>query len=129
MSPPKPGAVLFAKSLERLAMFYERTLGMPVARATHGHVVLETETFEFVIHAIPEPIAVAIQISDPPEVREETPIKLLFPVASIDDARAIAATLGGSVAPREREWVSAGRRVCDGHDPEGNVFQLRQAAP
>jgi hypothetical protein len=27
----------------------------------------------------------------------------------------------------EREWEFEGAKVCDGHDPEGNVFQLRQA--
>jgi hypothetical protein len=27
----------------------------------------------------------------------------------------------------EREWEFEGAKVCDGHDPEGNVFQIRQA--
>jgi len=27
----------------------------------------------------------------------------------------------------EREWELRGANVCDGHDPEGNIFQLRQA--
>jgi hypothetical protein len=27
----------------------------------------------------------------------------------------------------DREWEFEGAKVCDGHDPEGNVFQLRQA--
>jgi hypothetical protein len=29
--------------------------------------------------------------------------------------------------PVEREWRFEDAKVCDGHDPEGNVFQLRQA--
>jgi hypothetical protein len=28
--------------------------------------------------------------------------------------------------PPDAEWLFEGSRVCDGHDPEGNVFQLRQ---
>jgi hypothetical protein len=26
----------------------------------------------------------------------------------------------------EGEWEFEGAKVCDGYDPEGNVFQLRQ---
>lgn len=126
MNVPKPGAVLFAKQLERLAKFYEQVLSMAVAHSAPDHVVLETVFFELVIHAIPESIAATIRISVPPEVREETPIKLMFPVTSIDEARVRAASLGGWLAPREKEWEAAGIRACDGVDPEGNVFQVRQ---
>ncbi|MDH0863348.1 VOC family protein [Mitsuaria sp. GD03876] len=126
MHSPKLGAVLYAKRLDPVARFYERVLGMPVAHAAADHVILESDAFEFVIHAIPSEIADTFEIADPPEVREETPIKLLFPVARIDEARAIAASLGGRIQPIEREWASASGRVCDGVDPEGNVFQLRQ---
>ena len=52
MSSPKPGAVLFARSLERLATFYERTLAMPVARAAHDHVYPEGNVFQ-VRQAVP----------------------------------------------------------------------------
>jgi hypothetical protein len=31
--------------------------------------------------------------------------------------------------PIEREWAFQGARICDGVDPEGNVFQVRQYAP
>jgi hypothetical protein len=27
----------------------------------------------------------------------------------------------------DREWELEGAKVCDGCDPEGNVFQIRQA--
>ncbi|MGD9944835.1 MAG: VOC family protein [Burkholderiaceae bacterium] len=125
----KPGAVIFAKDLERLARFYERLLTFRVSHAEPDHVVLESEAFELVIHAIPEHIASSIVISEPPEVREETPIKLFFAVENLAQARAAAAQLGGLLAPVQREWQGAGFRVCDGHDPEGNVFQLRQSGP
>jgi predicted enzyme related to lactoylglutathione lyase len=82
-----------------------------------------------VLHAIPTHIAESISISEPPEIREETPIKLFFPVASISQARAAAPALGGQVGPVEREWEFWCIRACDGYDPEGNVFQLRQNVP
>jgi hypothetical protein len=30
--------------------------------------------------------------------------------------------------PAASEWTWRGLRHCDGHDPEGNVIQLRQPA-
>ena len=43
-----------------------------------------------------------------------------------DDAHAV---LGGEVWPVDREWEAASRgfRACDGRDPEGNVFQVRES--
>ncbi len=64
-------------------------------------------------------------IADPPVRREDAAIKLMFPVPSIGDARALAARLGGELNPPDREWQFGAYRVCDGHDSEGNVFQVR----
>ena len=64
-------------------------------------------------------------MSDPPVRREETPIKLVLPVRDLGGARTAAAALGGVVDGPEREWEFQGHRVVDGHDPEGNVFQVR----
>ena len=128
-STPKPGAVVFAKDLERVARFYEQLLALSVTHAEHDHVILESSSFQLIVHAIPQHNASSITISVPPEVREETPIKLLFPVSSIAEARAAASALGGQVGPSQREWQAGGIRACDGYDPEGNVFQLRQNVP
>ncbi len=46
----------------------------------------------------------------------------------IEDARKQAAALGGQVGPKAREWQARGFRACDGFDPEGNVFQVRETA-
>lgn len=129
LSTPKPGAVVFAKGLERVAKFYEQLLSLSVAHAGSDHVILESEHLELVIHAIPSHIASSITIAEPPEVRGETPIKLFFPVVSLADARLAAARLGGQLNPSQREWAGNGFRACDGYDPEGNVFQLRQNVP
>lgn len=126
-STPKPGALVFAKDLQRVARFYAEVLALSATQAEQDHVTLESDIFQLVIHAIPRPIADSIRIAIPPEVREDTPIKLLLPVGSIAAARALAPSLGGQVGPVEREWELGDLRVCDGFDPEGNVFQLRQA--
>ena len=60
--------------------------------------------------------------------RETAHIKLCFPVDSIARARTTAAGFGGEVWAANNEWeaVDRGFRACDGRDPEGNVFQVRQ---
>jgi hypothetical protein len=53
---PKPGAVVFAKDLERVARFYEQMFSLSVTLAESSHVVLESADMQLVIHAIPESI-------------------------------------------------------------------------
>jgi catechol 2,3-dioxygenase-like lactoylglutathione lyase family enzyme len=124
---PKPSAVIFAKDVQRLADFYRQVIGMQQILADDAHIVLDQAGFQLVIHGMPQPIADSITISSPPEVREETPIKICHPVVRIAAARAIAAELGGLIAPVDREWSATGFRACDGYDPEGNVFQVRES--
>ena len=126
-SPHGSGAVIFAKDIRRVAAFYEHLCALAVVDAHSDHIVLESDAVQLVIHGIPPWIAKDIHIARPPAVREETPIKLFFPVASLAEARALAAQWGGQLLPAGREWEARGFRACDGHDPEGNVVQFRQA--
>ncbi len=80
-----------------------------------------------VIHGIPQSIADSIVITDPPIIREETPIKLFLPVSSISEARAKAPALGGKINSASTEWEAGNFRACDGFDPEGNVIQFRES--
>jgi predicted enzyme related to lactoylglutathione lyase len=123
------GAVIFAKDLHRVATFYEQLLGLPAVHSEPDHIVLASAQGELVIHAIPKRIADSIDIAVPPQRRTETPIKLYFFVASLEEARARASALGGELNPPQGEWAARGFRACDGHDPEGNVLQLREHAP
>lgn len=123
---PKPSAVIFAKDVDRLASFYRVVVTMAEAHRDKDHIVLDAEGFQLVIHGIPKKIAEQIQITQPPQVRESTPIKVCLPVLSIEQARQRAAKLGGQVGAKGKEWEARGFRACDGHDPEGNVFQVRE---
>jgi predicted enzyme related to lactoylglutathione lyase len=49
-------------------------------------------------------------------------------LAHEDADHAVAAAHGGAVQPAAREWEARGFRACDGHDPEGNIFQVRERA-
>ena len=124
---PPSGAVVFAKDIQRLAAFYEQLCGLAVVHAESDHIVLESAAVQMVVHAIPKRVAQTITITQPPMLREQTPIKLFFAVQDLAQARLRAAELGGQIAPAAGEWEARGFRVCDGHDPEGNVIQLRQS--
>ena len=93
------------------------------------HVVLESPGFQLVVVAVAAHIAASIELVSPPVRREDTPIKLVFPVCCLGAARTAAANLGGELYPVEREWGVRVSRVCDGHDPQGNVLQVREPGP
>jgi hypothetical protein len=71
-------------------------------------------------------IASTIHIADPPVRRAQALVKLVFDVASISAVRRAVLNLRGGIDPTESEWVFQGHRVCDGHDPEGNVVQFQE---
>lgn len=127
-SPLKAGAVLYASNLALVHAFYREVTGLQVTHVEGDHAVLESSTFQLVVLQIPENIAASIAIAAPPKRRADTAIKRAFPIHSIAAARATAALHGGELHPAEREWAFQGHRVCDGCDPEGNVFQVRQPA-
>jgi predicted enzyme related to lactoylglutathione lyase len=112
--------VIFAKDVERLAAFYREGLGLTVLpeRSKEGWVVLDAGGAQVALHAIPPHIARDIEITDPPQERSDTPIKLVFQTADMDTACARLEKLGAKVLPPR----ASGSR--DGVDPEGNIFQL-----
>lgn len=120
------GVVIYAKDLARVGRFYEQVAGLRVTHAEDDHVVLESGAFQLVLVAVPERLAASIELTDPPRRREDTAIKPVFVVTNLAAARETAPALGGQLLPPAREWSFQGMRVCDGHDPEGNVVQFRE---
>ena len=129
MSALLPGAVIFAKNVDKIAEFYRELFALSEKIHDAGKVVLESDHFSVVVHGIPEEISEKIAISVPPELRENTSIKLYLPVISIAEARQKASKFGGGIKPENKEWQAANFIACDGFDPEGNIFQVRQVAP
>src|SRR5215475_1775562 len=119
------GAVLYAKDLALLVEFYSAVASLQVKTAQQNFAVLGRHPSQLVIVRIPERIAQSITIEAPPVRREDVPIKLVFAVADMIVARNRAAVRGGAINPVDREWEFEGSKVCDGYDPEGNIFQLR----
>ncbi len=108
--------MLYVKDLDRMRRFYGALLGQEPVAATASETWVEFES-GLSLHAIPPHIAEAIVIESPPAVREETPIKLIFPVADLEAVSAKLEALGAPVT--RRPWGA-----CDCVDPEGNVFQI-----
>ena len=132
LSPSPPAtrvhasAVLFTTSMASVASFYEHVAGLRRSSAGDDHIVLMNDGFRLIVHRIPEPDAHGVTVSTPPEVRMDAAVKLALPVASLANARAAAARFGGAVHGAEQEWHYESAVVCDGWDPDGNVFQLVQ---
>jgi predicted enzyme related to lactoylglutathione lyase len=120
------GAVLYAKDVDRLVKFYAAITGLAPQATQNGFAALRSKSSHLIIVRIPRPIADTIDVATPPEIREDTPLKLKFSVDDIAEARDRAAELGGAVYGVELEWEFEGAKLCDGYDPEGNVFQLSQ---
>jgi len=128
-NPFNAGAIVYAKDIARLARFYAAVADLEIVHEVADHVVLESETYELVVVAIPAATAARIAIATPPVRRENTAFKLAFAVPSLVEARTAARETGGELNPPEKEWDFQGLRVCDGCDPEGNMIQLREAPP
>jgi hypothetical protein len=61
----RAGAVLYAKSVDRVVAFYSAVLGFQIRGGDESHVVLESAGFQLVILHIPEQIASSIVITVP----------------------------------------------------------------
>jgi predicted enzyme related to lactoylglutathione lyase len=127
MTPlPSPAVVLFVENISRVAEFYRSVADMALVLEDDHHALLELPNFQLVVHGLPggasAPSLFAV------EIREDSYVKFSLPVADIAAARTKAAEAGGCVYPPEKEWEARNIRACDGYDPEGNVFQVRQVA-
>jgi catechol 2,3-dioxygenase-like lactoylglutathione lyase family enzyme len=123
--PARAGGVIYAKDLARVTHFYCQVLGMVIQHQDAKHAVIRSEDIQLVIHDIPAPVATEVIITSPPQQRTLTALKFFFTVSSIDAAAATARTHGGDV--HGYSWNGPGFRARDGHDCEGNVFQLRES--
>ena len=122
---PCAAAVVFVDDVPRLTAFYQALANMTVLHSDSQHAVLEIPGLQLTVHALRPPRTDRNGVY---AARKATHIKLCFPVESITAARATAAGMGGELWPPKKEWdsVDRGFRACDGRDPEGNVFQVRQ---
>jgi predicted enzyme related to lactoylglutathione lyase len=115
-------AMIFAKDMDRMTTFYRDGLGLQLlpGESSEGWTVFDADGTRLALHAIPAAIANAIVITDPPQPREDTPIKLVFHAPDLAAARARLVAHGAVMFEPRPSGAS------DGLDPEGNVFSLMQ---
>lgn len=120
-------SVIYAKDIRKVADFYRRTLSMAVIEEAPDFVVLAGAGVEIAVVRMADAIADLVEITRPPRIRDETPIKCSFWVDDLQHAKDRAEEAGGTIRPLASAWSCRGQWHLDGHDPEGNVLQLRAA--
>jgi catechol 2,3-dioxygenase-like lactoylglutathione lyase family enzyme len=120
------GVVLFVKDLPKTSAFYHAVLDLRMVSSDDDHVVFDCGNVELTLHSLPAPLARQVQITSPPQRRDHSAHKLSFRVDSIARAREAAAKAGGMLDAGPPAWVIDQQKICMGHDPEGNVFELRE---
>lgn len=118
--------IMYVKDLGRMIEFYT-ALGLTVDGAQDGdYAVLTGPQCQLSLVQVPKDIAARIEIATPPQAREETSIKLVFVVSSIDQTLQTTGALGGRVKDGSKRCHFRRHAVQDAIDPEGNVYQLRE---
>jgi len=118
-------ALLFAKRLGVVAEFYQIVFGARISHGDANHAVLDFEGFNLMIHQLPAHLAVAVAVKSPPERREQSAIRLDYPVADLERSRGDARRLGGTIDETPPPWAANETMFFLGHDPEGNVFGVK----
>jgi predicted enzyme related to lactoylglutathione lyase len=118
--------MVFAKDMQRMTAFYRDGIGLRFLpdKSSSDWSEFDAGGVVFALHEIPAPIAQNIHITQPPQPREATPIKLFFDADDIHAVRERLIACGGVMDDVNNHL---GVPSCGGLDPEGNVFTLMQA--
>jgi catechol-2,3-dioxygenase len=115
--------ILYVQDVGRLAQFYKDMLELTVVEQIEGEwVVLRAGACELALHRVGKPYRVA----DTASWKVETNAKLVFSVTRDlmemrEELIAKGVPMGGI-----KSYPGLAGPLCDGTDPEGNVFQLAQ---
>ena len=124
---PTTCMVLFVADVPNMTAFYSAIGSMQILHEETSYAILKIDGFELLIHAMHGVSEDDGSNHEILQIREDAYTKLCLPVKCVTAARQLARELGGAIKSGEHEWVARGIRACDGHDPEGNVFQVRMS--
>jgi predicted enzyme related to lactoylglutathione lyase len=112
--------ILFVGDTEKMTAFYRDVIGLPVIEGEGSDfVVLDAGGCQLCIHAIPAEYLEGSFDHAPP--REDSYVKFVFEAEDIEAERQELIEKGA----RMKEVVRFGSiALCDGCDPEGNIFQI-----
>jgi catechol-2,3-dioxygenase len=118
--------ILYVQDVERLATFYRDAFGLSVVEEIKGEwAVLRVGACELALHRVGEPYRVA----DSSDWSVDSNVKLVISVTR--DLGELRAELIHKGVPMRsiKSYPGLTGPLCDGTDPEGNVFQLAQVSP
>ena len=118
--------VLWADKFDETAEFYRLLLNAEFKHASDGFGSIVGAQNEVLLHAVPAQWA--SEISVPPALRDESPMKPCFKVESIVGAREAVGGTNGLILGADSEQTHGIMTYCDGNDPEGNVIQVYTTA-
>lgn len=78
-----PLSIVYAKDLRKMADFYKKTLALPVIEEAADFILLGNETLEIAVVRMRTALATRMDISTPPVLREDTPVKCSYEVADL----------------------------------------------
>lgn len=116
--------VLFGRDIAKLKSFYEQMLGMEVVETLANEwVLLRAGEAHLGLHRIGEAYLQQAEASSP----TTSNTKLVFDIADEPIEQVRERLLAQGVELQALQTYSGySYWLCDGQDPEGNVFQLRQ---
>lgn len=116
--------VIYASDIRRVADFYRNALSLELVDQDDAFVVVGNAHYEIAVVNTACGGSPAAEPA-PLHVRTRTPLKCSFLVESLEHARAAAEACGGAFKPLASAWRWRDQLHLDGHDPEGNVVQVR----
>src|SRR5262245_33287655 len=118
--------ILYVQDVGRLADFYRDAFGLPIVEEIKGEwAVLKAGACEIALHRVGK----AYRVADPGSWKVESNAKLVLTVDR--DLAELRAELVAKGVPMRaiKSYPGFTGPLCDGEDPEGNVFQLAQRVP
>jgi len=115
--------ILYVQDVDRLAAFYRDAFGLSVVEEIKGDwTVLDVGPCQLALHRVGK----AYRVADPASWQVESNAKVVMTVdRSLAEFRA-ELTAKGVPMGEIKSYPGLTGPLCDGKDPEGNVFQLAQ---
>ena len=123
MTPLLSHIILYVQDVGRLTRFYRDVLGLPIVQEIEGEwVVFRPGSCELALHRVGR----QYRVDDVNSWKVETNVKLVL-VVTLEIAELRAELVSKGVPMKEmKSYPGFPGPLCDGEDPEGNVFQLQQ---
>lgn len=116
--------ILYVQDVDRLATFYQQAFGLRVVEEIKGEwCVLDAGPCQLALHLVGK----AYRVEDPASFEVESNAKLVMTVdRPLPELRAELIAKGVPMV-QIKSYPGLTGPLCDGRDPEGNVFQLAEA--